>query len=215
MQYKVAVFDSDSHYVCEKNYTYRKEWEEGLFSLPIGKEYIFIIYAVGSQKNLPDITFTDNRNKTLSTAQLVLDRTADFVYCRKKVILSTKNTKIVPVRLQHKFSEITTTIDARKIGQPITLVNSNFSPHYNKVSVQLNSGEISRSKTTISASVDFLTLDAMLVTSLPTLIHADEYVAYKISSLVAGPLKLNNIIAYDNLKITPGKKYNLNIVLTP
>ncbi|MFZ4861553.1 hypothetical protein ACL9RF_05155 [Sphingobacterium sp. Mn56C] len=215
MQYKVAVFDADNQYIGEKNYTYKKEWEQGLFSLPVGKEYIFIIYAVGSRKNLPDITFKDDKYKTLGTAELVLDRTADFVYCRTTVKLPTKNTKIVPVELQHKFSEITTTIDARKIGELITQVNSNFSPHYNKVSVQLNSGQLSRSKASVNAGVDFLSLNAMVVTSLPTRIHADENVTYNLSNLVVGKYVLKSYEAYKNLKITPGIKYKLNLVITP
>ncbi|MFZ4860830.1 FISUMP domain-containing protein [Sphingobacterium sp. Mn56C] len=218
IKYKVVVFDPSGKYIVEKDYTHGSEENEGHLLLDAGVMYSFIVYSINDEVNLPAINFTDNANKTLATARVVaLNGSADFMHFRKEMTLNPNLVNNLNVMLKHKFSQITTSIDASSTGYNITEVSSNFSPHSTTATIDLANGHITRSAANANADVVFGTLNTSLVTSKPTIINADVEgdASYNITRISIGSITQTNIVPFNTLTITPGVRYNLKLKINP
>lgn len=214
--YKIIAYDEGGKYVSEKDYVRGQENLVSDFLLDGDKTYNFIVYSINSTSVLPAVTFSDINNKTLATSSVVVNGNADFLYAQqsKKLVAGAKNQ--VNVILKHKFSQITTTIDATATGYSITAISSAINSHRSTASIALSDGTITRSESTGDASISFPNLGLPRVESTPTIINASvNNASFTIKSITVGSLVRSNLILFKNLVITPGVKYNMKVSLVP
>ncbi|MNI15019.1 hypothetical protein D3C73_683040 [compost metagenome] len=217
VRYKVVAYDNAGKYVLERNYVRGQENTVTDFLLDGGQTYTFVTYSINSTSTLPDVTFTDNSNKTLSGSSVSVNGNLDFLYSSKSQTLLSGVSNDLNVVLKHKFSQITTTIDATATGFNITGVTSVIGPHIPNASIALSTGVISRSGSEGNVNVTFPTLGGATAVGLPNIINAASNVVtrYTIGSITVGPLTQTNINAFTDLSITPGVKYNMKINIIP
>ncbi|OOG19719.1 hypothetical protein BWD42_07395 [Sphingobacterium sp. CZ-UAM] len=218
IRYKLVIYKASGEYVTERDYVRGSEASAAELKLDGGQNYTFVAYSIGSPTDLPAITFADAQAKTLATSSLsALQGTADFSYFRKDNMLVEGNTvNLLDIVLDHKFSSITTTIDATATGYNITAADANLAPHFPTATVQLADGIPLSSGQPGAAAISFPTLNQAMVTSTPTLVNASTNTGtLNLSNFVIGPLTQSNQVAFSNLNFTPGAKYKLSLRLNP
>lgn len=217
IRYKIIAYDQNGLYVAEKDYSRGSEATAGAFMLDGGKTYSFIIYSVNSTSALPAVTFANTANKTLATSSVNIAGNINFMYFKKNMTVSGTANNYLDVVLQHKLSQITTTIDASQSGYNVTAVTSHFTPHNSTATVNLADGSITRTGTVGNSAVTFTSPNALTVTSIPTIINANanNTTSYTIDNITIGPLTQSNITPFTNLNITPGVKYNMKLTIVP
>ncbi|MDV3661850.1 hypothetical protein CMU14_16450 [Elizabethkingia anophelis] len=218
IRYKVVVFRSTGEYVTERNYIRGQESSTAALNLDGGSNYTFIVYSVKSQTDLPDVTYANSSNKTLSTASMSgLANTVDFMYYRKDMQVSGNQTNYLDVILRHRLSQITTTIDASATGYNITAVTANIDSHYPTYNVPLSTGTPAQTGTAGTAAVTFPTLGTQVVVANPVMLNGNTTTGkFTLSTITIGPLTQTvSSAALTGLKITPGIMYNLKFTLSP
>ncbi|MEN5058453.1 fimbrillin family protein [Sphingobacterium kitahiroshimense] len=212
-KYKVAIFDEAGRYIYHRNYERNYEGGVAPIILDGGKRYTFVAYSLNNKQTLPEITFSDPANKTLSTATVSVNGTADLMYFSKSMIVSGEEENGLDITFKHLFSQITTTIDASQTGYNITAVSSGISRHMPNASIALADGDISRSGAMNLSYETFSTLGTTIVQSDPTIINAlaGNIAEYRLLSLTVGPVVQTNLTPFTGLNLTPGVKYNLKI----
>ncbi|MCT4329465.1 hypothetical protein HZP13_07025 [Elizabethkingia anophelis] len=218
IRYKVVVFRSTGEYVTERNYIRGQESSTADLNLDGGSNYTFIAYSVKSQTDLPDVTYTNSSNKTLSTASMSgLANTVDFMYYRKDMQVSGNQTNYLDVILRHRLSQITTTIDASATGYNITAVTANIDSHYPTYNVPLSNGTPAQTGTAGTAAVTFPNLGTQIVVANPLMLNGNTTTGkFTLSAITIGPLTQTvSSAALTGLKITPGIMYNLKFTLSP
>lgn len=218
IRYKVVVFRSTGEYVTERNYIRGQESSTAALNLDGGSNYTFIVYSVKSQTDLPDVTYANSSNKTLSTASMSgLANTVDFMYYRKDMQVSGNQTNYLDVILRHRLSQITTTIDASATGYNITAVTANIDSHYPNYNVPLSTGTPAQTGTAGTAAVTFPTLGTQVVVANPVMLNGNTTTGkFTLSTITIGPLTQTvSSAALTGLKITPGIMYNLKFTLSP
>ncbi|MEN5233648.1 FISUMP domain-containing protein [Sphingobacterium faecium] len=218
IRYKIVVYNNSGLYITEKDYVRGQEATLGPLMLDGGMNYTFIVYSINSTTVLPSITFVNPANKTLTTSSVNVTGVQDFMYFRKDMIVSGDNTNYLGVVLKHRFSQITTTVDATATGYNITAITSAINPqHRPNANITLDNGTISRSGTATTVAVTFPTFGSQTITGTPNIINAATSTtsSYTISSITVGPLTQTNITPLNNLVITPGAKYNMKINIVP
>ncbi|MCT3776027.1 hypothetical protein HZQ64_04835 [Elizabethkingia anophelis] len=218
IRYKVVVFRSTGEYVTERNYIRGQESSTAALNLDGGSNYTFIVYSVKSQTDLPDVTYANSSNKTLSTASMSgLANTVDFMYYRKDMQVSGNQTNYLDVILRHRLSQITTTIDASATGYNITAVTANIDSHYPTYNVPLSTGTPAQTGTAGTAAVTFPTLGTQVVVANPVMLNGNTTTGkFTLSTITIGPLTQTvSSTALTGLKITPGIMYNLKFTLSP
>ncbi|WP_234300238.1 FISUMP domain-containing protein [Elizabethkingia bruuniana] len=218
IRYKVVVFRSTGEYVTERNYIRGQESSTADLNLDGDSNYAFIVYSVKSQTDLPDVTYTNTSNKTLSTASISgLANTVDFMYYRKDMQVSGNQTNYLDVILRHRLSQITTTIDASATGYNITAVTANIDSHYPSYNVPLSTGTPAQTGTAGTAAVTFPTLGTQIIVANPVMLNGNTTTGkFTLSTITIGPLTQTvSSTALTGLKITPGIMYNLKFTLSP
>ncbi|AQX00167.1 hypothetical protein [Elizabethkingia anophelis] len=222
IRYRVAVFDSNGNYITEQTYFTGSESSfPAITGLNGGSTYTFIVYSIGTQTGLPAITFVDPGNKTLATATVNnVSGDNDLMYFSKTMTLTGNNTNYLDVVLQHKYSQITVTLDASptQIYSIINVNNVNVTPHYSSATLNLSDGTVTR--TTSSSREIAFSGSGKVLTADPMFFNTD--------ATTSGVLSINSItlqaylvqvihqnIKFNNLKITPGVKYNLKLSFVP
>ena len=217
IRYKIIAYEQNGLYVAEKDYTRGSESTAGAFMLDGGKTYSFIIYSINSTSTLPAVTFANTANKTLATSSVNIGGNNDFMYYRKNMTVSGTANNYLDVVLQHKLTQITTTIDASQSGYNVTAVTSHFTPHNSTATINLADASIARTGTVGNSAVTFTSPNGLIVTSAPTVINANtnSTTSYTIDNITIGPLTQSNITPFTNLNITPGVKYNMKLTIIP
>ncbi|MFZ4861346.1 hypothetical protein ACL9RF_04110 [Sphingobacterium sp. Mn56C] len=218
IKYKLLVFDDKGKFISERDYTHGKEQQEDQLLLQGGINYTFVAFSVNSATVLPAVHFADETNKTLATASIAnLSGSLDFMYAKVQKVLESDITYKLSLEFKHKFSQITTTIDAKSTGYNITEVQARFSPHFNAASVNLSTGDITQKGTESLADVKFSALHKPTVTSSPTLINAaaTQTASLTINSITIGPMQKTDALSFKDLALKPGVKYNLIIKVNP
>lgn len=223
IRYNVAVFDSNGNYVTERTYFTGSESSfPAITGLNGGSTYTFVVYSIGTQTGLPAITFADPGNKTLATATVNnVSGDNDLMYFSKTMTLTGNNTNYLDVVLQHKYSQITTTIDSTPTNyytiQSIT--NATITPHSSSATLNLANGSVTRATSssrtiTFSGSGTTVTAPAVFINTATTatgILSIGSAVLRKAS----GFLVTHENIEFKSLKINPGVKYNLKLSFVP
>ncbi|AQX83700.1 hypothetical protein I6H88_11585 [Elizabethkingia bruuniana] len=231
--YKLLVYDNNGNYVAERDYIRGKESNTAItpaLMLDGGQTYTFVSYCVNTTSiaSLPSVV---NKNTLAGAVLSDMAGTTDLMYFKSSPItLQGGTNNYLDIVLKHMFSQITTTLDVSQTGYKIHTIDANIAPHYNKASVQLADGVISRSSLGSTP----------ILFSLPTGNNIDLYpnsvsninvvnndtnntTVFNIPSVRLGigtsPSQgasiVNKNIKIENLKVTPGVKYKLNISLVP
>lgn len=217
VKYKIIAYNSAGVYVQERDYTRGQENSTADFTLDGGATYTFIIYSINTAGTVPALTFAVPANKTLATTSVTVSGISDFLFASKSMTLIGGVTNKLDVILKHKFSQITTTIDATRTGYNITAISSNINTHSPNATIALSDGTITRSGATTTSPVTFATLGGLTATSTPTIINAaaNSTTSYTLTTITIGPLTRTGIVPFTNLNITPGVKYNMKVNITP
>ncbi|MEN5378933.1 hypothetical protein [Sphingobacterium kitahiroshimense] len=216
-KYRVAIFDEAGRYVNHRNYERNYEGGAAPIMLDGGKRYTFVAYSLNNKQTVPEITFSDPANKTLSTATISVNGASDLMYFSKSMVVSGEDENALDITFKHLFSQITTTIDASQTGYNVTAVNSGISRHMPNASMALANGGITRSGSVTLSYETFSTLGTNIVKSDPTMINAvaGNIAEYRLLSLTVGPMVQTNLTPFTGLNLTPGVKYNLLLKIVP
>ncbi|UZJ65740.1 hypothetical protein OKW96_06040 [Sphingobacterium sp. KU25419] len=218
IRYKIVVYNNSGLYMTEKDYIRGQETSASPLMLDGGLNYTFIVYSVNSTTVLPSVTFVNPANKTLTTSSVNVTGVQDFMYFRKDMTVSGDNTNYLGVILKHRFSQITTTVDATATGYNITALTSAINPqHLPNANITLDNGTINRSGTATTVAVTFPTFGSQTIIGTPNIINANanSTTSYTIDNITIGPLTQSNITPFTNLNITPGVKYNMKLTIIP
>ncbi|PVH26964.1 fibrobacter succinogenes major paralogous domain-containing protein [Sphingobacterium corticibacter] len=216
IRYRLLVYNSAGNFVTERNYIRGQENATAALQLDGGSTYSFIVYSINStQDNLPAVTPATNR--TISNSRISVTGTQDYMYFRQDLTITGNSINQLDIVLKHRFSQITTTVDASITGYNITALTSNFRPHFPNSLVTLADGSFTRSGTETSSPVNYGTLGTQVVTSQPTMINGSAAGTgiFTIPNITINGIELTNLTPFQNLNITPGVRYNLTLRITP
>ncbi|HFI4795306.1 TPA: hypothetical protein ACGQK4_001014 [Elizabethkingia anophelis] len=185
-------------------------------------KYDFVVLSYNSSTAPADVT------GSISTATLPsISGDNDLMYFRTNNVRVSKGDNVLNILLTHKFSQITTVIDASAVapGTPISSIGSGIvldNHRRNGNSIALSTGVVSFGGTPATKSVSFTppTPTSAIWTSNPTLIANPGISATDMSTLIfpdsaAGAItvgtKSKRNFSVNNLVVTPGVKYNLKL----
>lgn len=186
-------------------------------------KYDFVVLSYNSSTAPADVT------GNVSTASLSsISGDNDLMYFRTNNVRVSKGDNVLNVVLTHKFSQITTTIDASAVapGNPISSIGNGitFDKHRGGAvnSIKLSDGTVTFGTATATKAVSFTapTPASAIWTSNPTLLANPGIAATDMSTLnfpntaggtitVGSKTKRNFTVS--NLVVTPGVKYNLKL----
>ncbi|HFK5527943.1 TPA: FISUMP domain-containing protein [Elizabethkingia anophelis] len=227
IRYNVAVFDNNGNYVTERTYSTGSESSmPAITGLNGGSTYTFIVYSIGTQTGLPAITFADPGNKTLATATVNnVSGDNDLMYFSKTMTLTGNNTNYLDVVLQHKYSQITVSLDATSTSYNITAISGvTIAPHTGNASIQLSNGNTATTGTIVSRNITFSSPNSNIITATPVLVNANNTTngTFSIGSITmtttvgnSGAQMSQQNLSFNNLKIARGVKYNLKLTFEP
>ena len=215
-QYKLLVYDATGHYVAERDYTRGLESNTAALLLHGGATYKFVAYSINSTSANAAVNFQDDNNKTLDgTSISSLEGTADFMYFRKDMLISSSGDNYLNIVFVHQFSEITTTVDASATGKSIKELEAAFDSHYPNASIALSDGTITRIGTAGNLAVGFTGFNTASVTGINILNGQSTTATLPFSKLTIGTLTRTDMPPITNLNITPGVAYRLNLTIEP
>ncbi|MDE5491629.1 fimbrillin family protein [Elizabethkingia meningoseptica] len=206
--YKVIAYDNDGNYVDQKNYKYGQEASATGFYLNAGESYTFVSYSVGDTSELQDV-----KPVKLNEVSLNINGKANFMHFMRIMKLNAGENNL-DIVLKHKFSQITTKINAEEVGA-VTAVTANIGPHHFDADIKLSDITIAYSESTGVSDISFPLLGENHVESLPTMVcsPATQTGILTIPSItIAGTTKTNIVV--NDLKITPGVRYSLSLNIT-
>ncbi|HAY3535308.1 TPA: hypothetical protein JRX32_001927 [Elizabethkingia anophelis] len=218
IMYKVAVYKTDGSFVDEKTFTYKTNNtnDQQGFMLNGDQTYTFVAYSINSTSTVPAVT---NTPRTLATDKLS-GINGDLVYFRQNMTVSGNGKNYISVVLKHKFTKITTVIDATGVGNVSLVSNARISPVGTSADMKLSDGSLTYNGLGASAQVlNFKTIESQKVTSDTNLLISNNEVGTNpakldIGTLIVGGTPQDNFNV-PNINITPGNKYNLVVKLGP
>ncbi|MCT4330908.1 hypothetical protein HZP13_14410 [Elizabethkingia anophelis] len=186
-------------------------------------KYDFVVLSYNNSTAPGDVT------GSISTATLPsISGDNDLMYFRTNNVRVSKGDNVLNILLTHKFSQITTIIDASAVapGTPISSIGNgiNFDKHRGAAvnSLKLSDGTVTFGAATTTKAVSFTapTPASAIWTSTPTLLANPGGTAANMSTLTfpnnaAGTItvgsKTKGNFSVSNLVVTPGVKYNLKL----
>ncbi|MDV3748951.1 hypothetical protein CMU21_14030 [Elizabethkingia anophelis] len=223
IRYKVVVYDNNGKYVKEQNYVSGQAGPD-IDKLDGESTYTFIVYSIGSKIDLPDVIYSDSQNKTLQTATINnISGDSDLMYFSKSMKVTGNNINYLDITLKHKYSQITTILDASPTAgyKVLNVSGASILPHSGSSNIKLSDGTTTVTSAYGSKTITFPTLGTTAVTSSPVFINSEDIPngSFKINSVTLqysnGLQVTHQNISFTNLKITRGVKYNLKLSFTP
>ena len=217
IRYKLLVFKENGQYVDERNYSFTQEDSTLPLALPGGINYIFIAYSINSTTLLPEVEYSDPANKTLSTAKLSnLSVNNDLMYYKQTININSSQTNYLSIILKHKFSEITTEIDAQSTGYDITSISGYFNNHHSTADLTLENGVKIATGPKTQKNITFTNLNTSKVNGSTIKINPEDGNSnIVLQNLTIGPTSKSNISLLNNFIVLPGVKYSLKISANP
>ncbi|GHE39700.1 fimbrillin family protein [Sphingobacterium griseoflavum] len=210
VQYRVVVYDAAGNYLSNQVFTVGNTTNAAM-AFNAGQRYTFIAYSINSKTSVPDV---DPQQNLAAATLSSLSGSTDLLYFRSDITLNGGDNNLNVV-LKHLFSQITTTINAAAIGT-IESCSASIAPHYLTVGVKLGNAQISYTGNTGSASLAFTGFQTSQISSAATILNHPSTAAgvLTIASIKAGGITRTGL-KLENLSITPGVKYTLNLELKP
>ncbi|WP_343322116.1 fimbrillin family protein [Sphingobacterium multivorum] len=211
-KYTVLVYETASgNYVSQKTYTTGSEQAEGnITGLAANTSYDFVVV---SYNDVVAPSWTDTQSKSSEAVLTGVNGNTDLMYFKTTMTVSNVSANQLNITLKHKFSQITTKIDASTIGN-ISAVSANIAPHYPTANIKLSDAALSYNGSATSAQVPFSALGSSIVSSVPTLvcIGTAAPAVFNIPSITINGVTKSNL-QVSGLRIAPGVKYNLNLTI--
>ncbi|HAT3991172.1 TPA: hypothetical protein I9Y74_000489 [Elizabethkingia anophelis] len=222
-RYKVVVFNNSGNYVTEANYISGQEaTATPITGLTGGQSYTFVAYSIGSTTTLPDITYTNPANKTLTTASVNnVSENSDLMYFSKTMTLTGNNTNYLDIILKHKYSQIYAAINSAQTNYYTisSINNAAITPHNSSASLKLSDGSTtasgSSSKTLrFTSNAQNVWAPAVFINTAATT-NGILSIGSAVLRKASGFLVTHENIAFRNLKIIPGTRYILELSFVP
>ena len=216
IRYRVLVFNSDGTYNMQQEYTRGSESSAPPMLLDGGRTYTFLVYSFNTIAAIPAYNFTGPQ--TLVNANLTVNGNQDFMLFRRDIqLVGGPSPNRLDVVLKHRFSQVTTIIDASLSGYNPQSITASFGPHSATAEINLANGTILRSASTERSNITSSLNNGTTTSSYSTIVNAAANIItdYRIASLRIGELTLTNLIPFEALPIAPGVKYNLTLRVTP
>ncbi|MDX8568109.1 hypothetical protein OZ668_08940 [Elizabethkingia sp. HX XZB] len=211
VMYKVVVYDTNGAYVDQKDFTYGVNDTSG-FQLNGDQNYTFVAYSINSKTGVPNV---DSPNSLANAG--VVGATGDLMYFKTNMTVTGNQDNNLNVILKHRYSQITTIIDATGIGN-IMNASGVMTPTNTSANLKFANDQILTYNgiDTNGASVNFSAseLGKPTVKSDPTILISDTNLSgeLNLNSLTIGSTTRNNI-KIKNLKVNPGYRYDLTLKL--
>ena len=224
IKFRIVVYNAsgqyDSSYIYSVSATGAVTPDSGNpIKLNGGESYTFIAYSYNTNVAPADNLVGSN----LSTATISATSTQDIMYY-KTTMTPDGNTGVqnyLNVILKHSFSTITVNVDASLTnGYNITnITGATLGKVFPTATIALNSGTVTSSGTATTIAVPFPASpnsNNVTATSAVIINNANNTNdgTFNIASLTIGPLTGTNV-AFNNLTIQPGARYNMTIKLIP
>ncbi|MDE5526334.1 hypothetical protein [Elizabethkingia meningoseptica] len=220
IKYKVVVYNENGMYEGENNYTVGDK-NPAPFKLNGDQTYTFIAYSIGSKTLIP--TFTNGgAGSNISTAKLT-GINGDLMFFKKTITVSGNGPNNLDIILKHRFSQVSTKLDARQVGFFGELTNPLLIPQKalsTSADISFATDEL-KYNGSISGNIP-LTFPAINPSNRPNIMASNP--VQLISSGTTGDFYMGNLVldgiakqnlSFDNVKITPGLKYNMNVRFQP
>ncbi|MCT4121790.1 hypothetical protein HZP71_03905 [Elizabethkingia anophelis] len=208
IRYKVAVYDNNGNYVTEKEFVYKNGETDG-FLLNGGQNYTFVAYSVNSTSSTPSI----NNGGTLANAKLS-GISGDLMYFKKNMTVTGNGVNNLDIVLKHQYSQITTKLDARQVGNISAVTNASISPANSSADISFATNALTYNGS-ISQPVSFSAQNLPIVTSSATQVISNTTTTGQLNLGTVTVDGVSKSMIIDKLKITPGVRYNLNLRLGP
>jgi len=186
--YKVAVYKTDGSFVDEKTLTFKTNNtnDQQGFMLNGDQTYTFVAYSVNSTSAIPVV---NNAPRTLATDKLS-GISGDLMYFKQNMTVSGNGKNYISVVLKHKFTKITTVIDATGVGNISVIDKAGISPVGTTADIKLSDGSLTYNGS-VSQFLNFKGLDSQMATSA-----ADLFISH---TLTLAPADLGLIFDIYNL----------------
>ncbi len=208
VRYKVAVYDNNGNYVTEKEFAYKNGETDG-FLLNGGQNYTFVAYSVNSASSTPSI----NNGGTLANAKLS-GISGDLMYFKKNMTVTGNGVNNLDIVLKHQYSQITTKLDARQVGNISAVTNATISPANSSADISFATDALTYNGS-INQPVSFSAQNLPIATSSATQVISNTTTTGQLNLGTVTVDGVSKSMTIDKLKITPGVKYNLNLRLGP
>ena len=208
VRYKVAVYDASGNYVTEKEFAYKNGETDG-FLLNGGQNYTFVAYSVNSASSTPSI----NNGATLANAKLS-GISGDLMYFKKNMTVTGNGVNNLDIVLKHQYSQITTKLDARQVGNISAVTNATISPANSSADISFATDALTYNGS-INQPVSFSAQNLPIATSSATQVISNTTTTGQLNLGTVTVDGVSKSMTIDKLKITPGVKYNLNLRLGP
>ncbi|MCT3648278.1 hypothetical protein HZQ44_08850 [Elizabethkingia anophelis] len=208
IRYKVAVYDNNGNYVTEKEFVYKNGETDG-FLLNGGQNYTFVAYSVNSASSTPSI----NNGGTLANAKLS-GISGDLMYFKKNMTVTGNGVNNLDIVLKHQYSQITTKLDARQVGNISAVTNATISPANSSADISFATNALTYNGF-INQPVSFSAQNLPIATSSATQVISNTTTTGQLNLGTVTVDGVSKSMTIDKLKITPGVKYNLNLRLGP
>lgn len=116
--------------------------------------------------------------------------------------------------LKHQYSQITTKLDARQVGNISAVTNAAISPANSSADISFATNALTYNGS-ISQPVSFSAQNLPIVTSSATQVISNTTTTGQLNLGTVTVDGVSKSMTIDKLKITPGVKYNLNLRLGP
>lgn len=211
IKYRLVAYDASGNLDKQAVYTTGSENLTPDFNLNAGETYTFVFISYNNTITPPEILAGHLSSAILST----ISSNQDLMYYKTSKQLVDGDNKI-DIIFKHKFSKVTTTIDASELGNiqnsAASPVSIGLSPNSNTVNLDVNSGAVTYG-TTSSLNVNFSYSSPTLVLSNSIVYLANngtQSTIFSINSItINGTTK--NFSSIDLGNLIPGSKYILNI----
>lgn len=218
--YKLIVYKtSDGSFVTERLYQRTKESSAVPLLLDGGQHYTIIGISLNST-NSNDLS-QSFASTTLATAKFSALNDPDFLFYKEDVLITGEPAQNLSVTFKHKFSQVTTIVDARATGYEVATGSTSMQLRTSKntAEISFSSETITRSGSTKSTSLSFPSVTA----ADPTYVSTNPQVFNAVSgdnSLVISQLTIGSIVESNkqivlNATLNPGYKYNLILSIVP
>ncbi|MEI5985151.1 MULTISPECIES: fimbrillin family protein [Sphingobacterium] len=214
--YRVVVYNSNGTFKATKDYVYGTNPANNFIALDSKVPYTFVIYSINSKtNNLPNVTYK-NGVQTFANAQL-LDVSQDLMVQVIKDRTLNVGDNYLGVIMKHRYSMITTklTMDPKMTGTIKDLKNTTIGKVDASATFNFVDGTLTyKNNQSTDAIVVFpdLSVGIREIISYPTLLINPQNSA---KTLTFGLITINDEtktgFKIENIKITPGCKYNLNL----
>lgn len=136
------------------------------------------------------------------------------MYFKKNMTVTGNGINNLDIVLKHQYSQITTKLDARQVGNISVVTNATISPANSSADISFATDALTYNGS-INQPVSFSAQNLPIATSSATQVISNTTTTGQLNLGTVTVDGVSKSMTIDKLKITPGVKYNLNLRLGP